>query len=154
MNNFENFFNPNSSLVKKITHEEDPQGKCDAWNGELADIMIGLGIDATLADESQVPALGKNGKKIGYHAIAVGHSSQDDQWIAVDLSAPQFATQDSIFYYRGKDFNEMANRIRQQYGGAWKSLDNAKALIQDMKRRAEANEENRKLFGDALNEEE
>lgn len=133
MKNLESFL---ISKSKQIIKNENPEGKCDDWNSQLADALSEIGLQTTIVADSHIKLLGKNGSEIGHHAIAVAYSKDDNQWLAIDLSSPQIKDIDSIFFARRKSLVELAQAVKLTYGGAWKALDDEKGLFADIDRRS------------------
>ena len=142
MPNIESFL---LSQKDQITNNENPEGKCDDWNSQLANIMSEIGLQATVVADPNILLLGKNGTKIGHHAIAVAFSEENKEWVAGDLSSTQIDGFDKTFFARRSTLNELADYVRSTYGGNWKALNNEDSLRGDIERRANVMEYRRKL---------
>ncbi|MCL4208015.1 hypothetical protein KJZ63_00055 [Patescibacteria group bacterium] len=142
MSNIESFL---LSQRERITNNEDPEGKCDDWNSQLADALSEIGLRATVIADPNITLMGKNGREIGHHAIAVAFSEENNQWAAIDLSSPQIQGVEKTFFARRATLDELAQAVRGMYGGNWKALNNESALMEDINRREKVMESRRKL---------
>jgi hypothetical protein len=120
--------------LNSITLGENPEGKCDDWNDQLANIFLSLGWEATVVAESHVEVEDKRGRPIGHHAIAIARSPQH-QWLAVDLSAAQISGNNQIFLSTAENLPILAEQVRSFFGGKWRALDNQEMLLKDIQRR-------------------
>jgi hypothetical protein len=131
--------------VDLITNHEDPEGKCDDWNGKLATIFSDNGWQATVVAEPRVSVLNDQDRPIGYHAITIAYSPQKKKWVAADLSAPQIKNIDEVFVYVADTLQKLADKVKETYGGKWSGLQDQKLLLEDAQRRREILEYRKKL---------
>lgn len=134
-----------NDVINSIVGNENPEGKCDDWNGKLVEKFIDKGIDAVVVAEPNLTRVGKNGNKIGHHAIAVALVPDKNLWLAADLSAGQYDPAGGPLFWQAGNLEELSDQVKKQIGGEWKALTDVNKLKDEMQRTAKIYRHNKAL---------
>lgn len=118
--------------IESIKQGEEPWGKCDDWNMQLANQYIDQGIDATVVAEPDLDTKDLRGNRIDHHAIAL--IKFQDSWFVSDLSVAQIRADKENLWLSSHNLKDLQQKLIQEIGGKWKVFEDEEKIVSEIDR--------------------